>query len=86
MAEHDRRLKQISNAISETTITRRGFVMATLTAGFAFAVLFIRHLTKKGGRKSVYRGAGSIGILGAVRTGLLAGRCTRAMSPWSVVG
>lgn len=38
MADHDRRLKQISNAISETTITRRGFVMATLTAGFALAV------------------------------------------------
>ncbi len=38
MADHDRRLKQISYAISETTITRRGFVMATLTAGFALAV------------------------------------------------
>src|ERR1700694_2380049 len=38
MADHDRRLKQISNAISEPIITRRGFVMATLTAGFALAV------------------------------------------------
>src|SRR6266581_1013059 len=38
MADHDRRLEQISYAISETTITRRGFVMATLTVGFALAV------------------------------------------------
>lgn len=38
MADHDRRLEEISNAISEATITRRGFVMATLAAGFALAV------------------------------------------------
>lgn len=38
MADHDWRLEQISNVISEATITRRGFVMATLAAGFALAV------------------------------------------------
>lgn len=38
MAEHDQRLEQISHAISEAAITRRGFVMATLAAGFALAV------------------------------------------------
>ena len=38
MADHDQRLERISNAISETTITRRGFVVATLAAGFALAV------------------------------------------------
>jgi hypothetical protein len=47
---------------------------ARLAAETGTAVLFVRHLTKAGGRKSVYRGAGSIGILGAVRSGLLAGR------------
>jgi hypothetical protein len=47
---------------------------AHLAAETGTAVLFVRHLTKRGGRKSVYRGTGSIGILGAVRTGLLAGR------------
>ena len=38
MADHDRSPGQISHSISETTITRRGFVMATLAAGFALAV------------------------------------------------
>lgn len=38
MGGHDQRLERISNAISETTITRRGFVVATLAAGFALAV------------------------------------------------
>jgi carboxymethylenebutenolidase len=38
MADHDRSLGQISHSISEAIITRRGFVMATLAAGFALAV------------------------------------------------
>ncbi len=45
--------------------------LAALT-GACFTL--VRHLNKKGGGKSVYRGSGSIGILGAVRSGLLAGR------------
>ena len=36
-------------------------------------VLLVRHLNKSGGGKSMYRGGGSIGILGACRTGLLIG-------------
>jgi hypothetical protein len=36
MAERDKMLKGISQ--SDSTITRRGFVMATLAAGFALAV------------------------------------------------
>jgi carboxymethylenebutenolidase len=38
MADHDRSLGQVSTSLSEATITRRGFVMATLAAGFALAV------------------------------------------------
>jgi len=38
MADHDQRLEQQSKAISQATFTRRGFVMATLAAGFALAV------------------------------------------------
>lgn len=35
------------------------------------AVLVVRHLTKGGGTNGVYRGGGSIGIIGAARSGLL---------------
>ncbi len=35
--------------------------------------LFVRHLNKTGGGKSLYRGSGSIGIVGTVRNQLLAG-------------
>ncbi|MBI1796746.1 MAG: AAA family ATPase [Candidatus Eisenbacteria bacterium] len=35
------------------------------------AVLVVRHLNKSGGARAVYRGGGSIGIIGAARAGLL---------------
>jgi carboxymethylenebutenolidase len=38
MGDHDRSLGQLSNSISHATMTRRGFVMTTLAAGFALAV------------------------------------------------
>lgn len=34
-------------------------------------ILFLRHLNKAAGTKAIYRGGGSIGIIGAVRVGLL---------------
>lgn len=36
-------------------------------------VLVLRHLNKSGGERSIYRGGGSIGIVGAARVGLLVG-------------
>jgi hypothetical protein len=47
--------------------------LATLAEGTGAAVLLVRHLTKRGGAKAIYRGSGSIGILGSARTGLLIG-------------
>ena len=38
------------------------------------AVVMVRHLTKRGRGSGLYRGAGSIGIIGATRSGLLIGR------------
>jgi carboxymethylenebutenolidase len=38
MTDHDGGLEQVSTSLSEATFTRRGFVMATLAAGFALAV------------------------------------------------
>jgi hypothetical protein len=36
-----------------------------------FAVLLVRHLNKSGGSKAIYRGMGSIGVIGAARFGLI---------------
>ena len=38
------------------------------------AVVLVRHLNKRGGKHSLYRGSGSIGIIAATRSGLLIGR------------
>jgi phage N-6-adenine-methyltransferase len=38
------------------------------------AIILVRHLNKRGGTTSLYRGSGSIGIIGAARSGLLIGR------------
>jgi hypothetical protein len=50
-------------------------------------ILLVRHLRKKGAAKAIHRGSGSIGIIGAVRTALLAayhpadrGLCVLAVS------
>jgi hypothetical protein len=48
--------------------------LASLAAGTDASVLFVRHLRKSGGASAIYRGSGSIGIVGAVRTGLMVAR------------
>jgi hypothetical protein len=52
---------------------RRTFRQATALADRTkAAVLFVRHLNKNGTQKALYRGGGSIGIIGAARCALLA--------------
>ena len=46
--------------------------LAGLAARTDCTILLIRHLRKKGSRNALHRGLGSIGIIGAVRAGLLA--------------
>jgi hypothetical protein len=48
--------------------------LATLAAETGACVLLVRHLRKAGGASAIYRGAGSIGIVGAVRTGMMIAR------------
>lgn len=45
--------------------------LAALAAETGVAVLVVRHLNKTEGRSPLYRGGGSIGIIGAARSGLL---------------
>lgn len=46
--------------------------MAYMVARTGAAVLIVRHRNKSGGANPLYRGGGSIGIVGAARSGLLA--------------
>ena len=48
--------------------------LAKLAAELGVAVLVVRHLNKSGGVNSVYRGGGSIGIIGAARVGWIIAR------------
>ena len=45
--------------------------LAALAEAEGIAVLVVRHLNKSRGRNPLYRGGGSIGIIGAARSGLL---------------
>lgn len=51
--------------------------LAVLAARSGASVLLVRQLTKHGGRKALYRGAGAIGIIGAIRTALFLARDVR---------
>jgi hypothetical protein len=45
------------------------------------AVVLVRHLNKTPGGNVLYRGGGSIGIIGAARSGLVVGRHPRRRGP-----
>ena len=48
--------------------------LSAMAASTGACVLLVRHLRKSGGASAVYRGLGSIGILGTARTGLMISR------------
>jgi hypothetical protein len=52
-------------------VRRSLHILAHLAEEKEVAVLIVRHLNKSGGSQSIYRGGGSIGIIGAARSGLL---------------
>ncbi len=59
------------NSFRDQDIRRILAPLAQLAAATSVAVLVIRHLNKSEGRSPLYRGGGSIGIIGAARSGLL---------------
>jgi hypothetical protein len=59
------------NAHRDTDIRRALLPMARLAEETAAAVVVIRHLNKLAGGDPLYRGGGSIAIIGAARSGLL---------------
>ncbi len=59
------------NAHRDQDIRRALAPLATLAARTTAAILVIRHLNKSSSGNPLYRGGGSIGIIGAARSGLL---------------
>jgi hypothetical protein len=59
---------------SDQSVRLALFPLAQLAEKYACVILLIRHLNKRWGGRSIYRGGGSIGFLGACRSGWLIGR------------
>lgn len=59
------------NINSDQDVRRALAPLAILASDTGCAILILRHLGKQGQRSAVYRGAGSIGVIGAARAGLL---------------
>jgi hypothetical protein len=59
------------NAHRDTDIRRALFPLGRLAEETGAAVVVVRHLNKGGSSNPLYRGGGSIGIIGAARSGLL---------------
>ncbi|MFH1844189.1 MAG: AAA family ATPase, partial [bacterium] len=59
------------NSHRDQDVRRALHSLSSLAERTGAAVIIIRHLNKSGGPNPVYRGGGSIGIIGAARVGLL---------------
>ncbi|MBI3410365.1 MAG: AAA family ATPase [Planctomycetes bacterium] len=59
------------NAHRDTEVRQALWPLAEIAEQTGAAVLVIRHLNKAGAGSPIYRGGGSIGIIGAARSGLL---------------
>lgn len=62
------------NSHKDTDCRRALWPLAKLAEETGAAVLVVRHLNKAAGGNPLYRGGGSIGIIGAARSGLLVAR------------
>jgi hypothetical protein len=62
------------NAHRDQDVRRALHPLAHLAGETGAAVLVVRHLTKMAGGSPIHRGGGSIGIIGAARSGLLVAR------------
>jgi hypothetical protein len=63
---------------NDQSVRRALYPLARIAEAHACAVLLVRHLNKRGGSRSLYRGGGSIAFLGACRSGWLVARDPQA--------
>jgi len=64
-------LDENTKSYSDQSIRRAIAPLAELADRLDIAVVVVRHLNKNAGANAMYRGGGSIGIIGAARSGLL---------------
>jgi hypothetical protein len=62
------------NTISDQSVRGVLTPLAALAERTGATVLFVRHLNKTNGKQAIYRGGGSIGIIAAMRSGMLIAR------------
>jgi AAA domain len=62
------------NSKQDHDVRRALHVLSDFAAETDTAVLLVRHLNKAGGMSALYRGGGSIGVIGAARAGFVVGR------------
>lgn len=62
------------NSINDQSVRQALLPLARLAEETGTAVVIVRHLNKTGGSKAVYRGSGSIGIVGTARMSYLVAR------------
>lgn len=67
-------LSSETNSNRDQDVRRVLSPLSTMAERTGCAVLVLRHLNKNAGMSSLYRGGGSIGIIGAARIGLLAAK------------
>ena len=63
-----------TNAYKDADVRRALAPLSRFAEAHGLAVVVIRHLNKMSGGSPLYRGGGSIGLIGAARSGLLVGR------------
>jgi hypothetical protein len=63
-----------TNSSKDQDVRRALMPLATMAQRTGVAILLVRHLNKQLGGPAIYRGGGSIGIVGAVRSGMLVAR------------
>jgi hypothetical protein len=64
-------LDETVHAHNDQSVRRALLPLCQMAERTGAAILVVRHLNKQPGRNMIYRGGGSIGIIGAVRSGLI---------------
>lgn len=64
-----------TNSNSDPAVRQAFTPLKAIAEGSGAAILLVRHLVKSRGRSALYRGGGSIGVIAAVRSALMVGRC-----------
>jgi hypothetical protein len=61
------------DSYKDQNVRRALAALASLGERTGAAIVIVRHLNKSGGKTPIYRGGGSIGIIGAARSGMMVG-------------